>query len=38
MRNGSVIIRNIKSDFARTFDYAAGVCYHNDKARERSCV
>ncbi len=37
MRNGSAIIRNIKND-PRTFDYAAGVCYHNGKARERSCV
>ena len=38
MRNGSVIIPYIKNDFARTFDYAAGVCYHYVKARERSCV
>lgn len=38
MRNGSVIIPIIKNDFARTFDYAAGVWYHYGKAKERRRV
>lgn len=38
MRNGSAIIRNIKNDFVRTFDYAAGFCYHYGKAKERRRV
>lgn len=38
MRNGFEIIPNIKNNFARTFDYAAGVCYHYGKARERRRV
>lgn len=38
MRNGSAITPNIKNDFVRTFDYAAGVCYHYGKARERRRV
>ena len=38
MRNGCVNIPNIKNSSARTFDYAAGVCYHNGKATERSRV
>lgn len=37
MKNGSAIIRNIKND-PRTFDYAAGVCYHYGKAKERRLV
>ena len=38
MRNGSEIIPNIKNNFARTFDYAAGFCYHYGKAKERRRV
>lgn len=38
MRNGSVIIPIIKNDFARTFDYTAGVWYHYGKAKERRRV
>lgn len=38
MKNGSAIIQNIKNSFARTFDYAAGVCYHYGKAKERRRV
>ena len=38
MKNGSAIIPNIINSIARTFDYAAGVCYHYGKARERRRV
>lgn len=38
MTNGSAIIPSIKNNFARTFDYAAGVWYHYGKARERRRV
>ena len=38
MTNGSAITPNIKNNFARTFDYAAGFCYHYGKAKERRRV